>query len=92
MIKAKLDCGPLERSYGPYRNKWFLVPKKAEKYRLINAAQRLNAVTIKDASLPPSADDFNEEFAGFPLLSLLDLFSGYDQCILACYETFPASA
>ena len=60
-----------------------MVPKKAGKYRLINAAQRLNAVTIKDASLPPFADDFSEEFAGFPLLSLLDLFSGYDQCILA---------
>ena len=58
------------------------VPKKAGKYRLINAAQRFNAVTIKDASLPPSADDFSEEFAGFALLSLLDLFSGYDQCIL----------
>ena len=59
-----------------------MVSKKAGKYRLINAAQRLNAVTITDASLPPSADDFSEEFAGFPLLSLLDLFSGYDQCIL----------
>ena len=83
IINAKLDCGALEKSFGPYRNPWFLVPKKAGKYRLINAAQRLNAVTIKDASLPPSADDFSEEFAGFPLLSLLDLFSGYDQYILA---------
>ena len=60
-----------------------MVPKKAGKYRLINAAQRLNAVTIKDASLPPSADDFSEEFARFPLLSLSDLCSGYDQCIRA---------
>ena len=60
-----------------------LVPKKAGKYRLINPAEKLNAVTIKDASLPPSADNFSEEFAGFPLLSLLDLFSGYDKCILA---------
>ena len=83
IIKAKLDCGALERSFGPYCNPWFLVPKKTETNRLINAAQRLNAVTIKDVSLPPSADDFSEEFAGFPLLSLLDRFSGYDQCILA---------
>ena len=83
IIKAKLNCGALERSFGPYRNPWFLVHKKAGKYRIINAAQRLNAVTIKDASLPPSADDFSEEFAGFPLLSFLDIFSGYDQCILA---------
>ena len=57
--------------------------KKAWKYRLINSAQGLNAVTIRDTSLPPSADDFSEEFAGFPLPCLLDLFLCYDQCILA---------
>ena len=83
IIKAKLDCGALERSFGPYRNPWFLVPKKAGKYRVISAAQRLNAVTIKDASLPPSAGNFSEQFAMFLLLSLLDLFSSYDQYILA---------
>ena len=83
IIKAKIDCRVLERSCGPYRNLWFLVPKKAGKYRLINAAQRLNSVTIKDASLPPSADDFSEEFAQCLLLSLLHLFSRYDQYILA---------
>ena len=74
IIKAKLDCRALERSFAPYRNPWFLVPKKAGKYRLINAAQRLNAVTTQDVSLPPAADDFREEFSRFPLLSPLDLF------------------
>ena len=28
-------------------------------------------------------DEFNEAFAGFPLISLLDFLSGYDQCVLA---------
>ena len=32
IIKSKLDCGALERSCGPYRNPWFLVPKKVGKY------------------------------------------------------------
>jgi len=49
---------------------------------LINAAQRLNTITIKDASLPLSSEEYSEDFAGFPLLLLLDLFSGYDQCEL----------
>jgi len=57
IIRKKLECGALERCCGPYRNPWFLVPKKDKGYRLINAAQRLNAVTIKDASLPPSAEE-----------------------------------
>ena len=80
IVTRMLECGALERCCGPYRNPWILVPKKGGGHRLINPAQRLNAVTIKDASLPPSAD---EEFAGYPILSLLDLFSGYDQCALA---------
>ena len=52
-------------------------------YRLINSAQRINAVSIRDASLPPGADEFSERFAGYPLISLIDLCSGYDQCTLA---------
>jgi len=83
IIRKKLECGALERCCGPYRNSWFLVPKKDKGYRLINTAQRLNAVTIKDASLPPSAEEYSEDFAGFSVLSLLDLFSGYDQMALA---------
>jgi len=49
---------------------------------LINTAQKLNEVTMEDASLPPYLDEYREDFVGFPLLSLLDLFSGYDQCEL----------
>ena len=78
IIKDRIDCGTLERSFESSRNPWFLVPKKTGKYRLINSTQRLNAVTIKDASLPPTVDEFREEFAGYPLISLLDFFSGYD--------------
>src|SRR5258706_12753022 len=79
-----MQCGALDRSFRPYRNPWFLVPKKTPgKYRLINFAQRLNAVTIRDASLPPTVDEFSEAFTGFPLISLLDFFLGYDQCVLA---------
>lgn len=53
-----------------------------QRYRLISSAQRINAVTIRDASLPPAVDDFSEGFAVFPLVSLVDLFSGHDQCTL----------
>lgn len=58
------------------------MPKKTGGYRLINTAQKLNEVTMEDASLPPYLDEYREDFVGFPLLSLLDLFSGYDQCEL----------
>lgn len=82
IIEDRLKAGTAERSWGPYRNPWFLVPKKNKKHRLIIAAQRINAVTIRDASLPPSADEFSEDFTGYPVVSLLDFFSGYDQVSL----------
>ena len=83
IIKDRIDCGVLEGSFGSYQNPSFLVPKKTGKYHLINSTQCLNAVTIKDASLLSTVDEFSEEFAGYPLILLLDLFSGYDQCSLA---------
>jgi len=42
----------------------------------------INAVTIRDANLPPSVDEFSEQFAGMKVTSLVDFFSGYDQILL----------
>jgi RNase H-like domain found in reverse transcriptase/Reverse transcriptase (RNA-dependent DNA polymerase) len=82
MLRDRLKRGTLERCHGPYRNPWFLVKKKDGNYRLINAAMWLNKVTIRDATLPPTADEFAERFAGMKILTLADLHSGYDQCPL----------
>ncbi|KAK1914337.1 hypothetical protein P3342_007583 [Pyrenophora teres f. teres] len=53
--------------------------KKDKGYRLINNAQKINGVTIRDANPPPNPDEFSEEFAGCAIMSLMDFFSGYDQ-------------
>ena len=84
ILRDRLERGVLEYCDGPYRNPWFLVAKKAPgAYRLINAAMKLNSVTLRDANLPPSVDEFSEEFAGCAIASLIDFFSGYDQLVLA---------
>ena len=83
ILKKKLANGILEHSQGAYRSRFFLVAKKTPgEYRLINDVQPLNAVTIRDACMPPSVDDFSEDFAGYPILTSVDLFSGYDQILL----------
>ena len=59
--------------YRLYRNPFFLVIKKKPRdYRIINAAININRVTIRDANLPPSLDDFSEEFTGIYILSLIN--------------------
>ena len=78
MLKERIANGLLELCYGLYRNPWFLVKKKSGKYRMVNAAMNINKVTIRDANLPPSVDEFSEEFTGMYITSLIDFFSGYD--------------
>jgi hypothetical protein len=69
----------LEYSKGLYRNLWFLVKKKKPgEYRLINLAMHLNVITRRDINLPPSVDEFADEFTGYYIISLVDLYSGYD--------------
>lgn len=52
----------IEPSHDPYQNLWYLVKKSTTgKYRLVNIAVKLSRVTVKDANLPPYADEFCEE-------------------------------
>ena len=79
MVKERVQQGLLEPCHGSYRNPWFLVKNKSGKYRIVDAAMLINKVTIRDANLPPSADDFSEDFAGMSIATLVDFFSGYNQ-------------
>jgi hypothetical protein len=79
MLNDRIKRGMLERSEGPYRNLWFLAKKKDKiSYRLINVAMEMNRVTIRDANMPPSADEFAEEFFGCAVISLVNFFFRYD--------------
>ena len=83
MLKERLDRGVLEYSKGLYRNLWFLVKKKKPgEYRLINLAMHLNVVIRRDANLLLSIDEFVDEFIGCYIVSLVDLYSGYNQMLL----------
>jgi hypothetical protein len=81
-VKEKLELGMLEFSQGPYRNRYFLVEKKDKRFRFISDVQQLNKVTIRDSGMPPSVDEFSEDFAGHPITSSIDYYSGYNQIML----------
>jgi hypothetical protein len=45
----------------------------------VHDLQLLNAVTIRDASVPPFIEHLAESFAGYAVYGIMDLYSGYDQ-------------
>jgi hypothetical protein len=83
ILKDKINSGAYEPSMSSYRSAWFFVLKKDGKsLRLVHDLQPLNAVTIKDASLPPLIEEIAEDFGGRGCYGGLDLFAAFDQCPL----------
>jgi hypothetical protein len=56
--------------------------KKPREYRLINLAIYLNIVMRRNANLLPSINKFIDEFTGYYITSLVDLYSSYNQILL----------
>ena len=79
LLRQKVDMGILEPSSAPYSNRWFTVPKKNGSLRFIQDLQPVNRVTIRNAGIGPTIDEFAEAFAGRSIYSVGDLYSGYDQ-------------
>ncbi len=78
VLKLKMEAGVYEQSQSSYRSRWFVVPKKNGKLRIVHDLQPLNKVTIRDAGMVPIIDDFVEGFAGRQCYTVFDLFWGFD--------------
>ena len=76
LLDVKMKSKQIEPCCGPYRNRWFMTKKKGykdarekgdETWRFLQFIQDLqpaNAVTIRDAGILPTVDEFGESFAG----------------------------
>ncbi|GBG86824.1 hypothetical protein CBR_g42107 [Chara braunii] len=78
-LDGKMRTYVADYSSGPYASPWFCFIKPNGTLRWVQDLQRLNAVTVRDAGGLPNADALSESCAGRPIISLIDLFSGYDQ-------------
>ena len=79
ILKEQLNRGVLKYFKELYKNPWFLVKKKKPReYKLINLAIYLNAIIRQDANLLPSINKFTNEFTGYYIISLVDLYSNYN--------------
>ena len=80
MLEERLKIWVIEPYHGLYRNLLYLVKKSTpKKYRLVNIAVELNQVSVRDANLPSSADEFSEKFIVYTIFFLIDFFLGYNQ-------------
>jgi hypothetical protein len=82
IFKQKIAAGVYEPSDASYRSNWFCVKKKSGALHIVHDLQPLNAVTIRNAAVPPFVDQFVEGMAGRACYSMLDLFVGYDHRVL----------
>ena len=78
LLREKIAAGVYEPSQSSYRSRWFCVLKKNGKLRIVYDLQPLNKVSIRDAGLPPSLDDFVEPFVGRQCYTVFDLYWGFD--------------
>ncbi|GBG82182.1 hypothetical protein CBR_g34464 [Chara braunii] len=78
-LDGKIRTHVADYSSGPYASPWFCFIKPNGTLRWVQDLQRLNAVTVRDARGLPNADALSESCAGRPIISIIDLYSGYDQ-------------
>jgi len=83
MLLDQKAAGKYEYSTASYRSRIFTVVKPKGGIHLVADVQELNRVTVRDAGLPPTTDDFAEGFVDHVIYGLADLFSGYDRRKLA---------
>ncbi|PVH79382.1 hypothetical protein DL98DRAFT_420538, partial [Cadophora sp. DSE1049] len=57
--------------------------EKKRIYQLITTVIKINKITVCNTNLPSNINQFFTEFTRLIIASLIDLFSGYDQFILA---------
>lgn len=80
IIEDKWRSGVYEPSSSSYNSRWFCVFKKDGKsLRLVHSLEPLNAVTVRNAAMPPYTEVVAEDFAGRSIYTTLDLYVSFDQ-------------
>ena len=82
MLKNWIKHDILKSCHDSYQNFWFLIKKKFNQYHMINAAMNMIKIIIKDVNLSSDVNEFFKEFIDMIMISLIDLFSEYDQIML----------
>jgi transposase InsO family protein len=83
ILKSKIENGVYEPSTSSYSSRWFTVDKKNGKQRPVHDLQILNSITIRENGDPPVLLAYIERYAKRSIYTVLDLFVGYDNRLIA---------
>jgi hypothetical protein len=84
VVRKKIAAGVYKQSNLSYQSCWFTILRKGGgKLCIVHDLQPLNAVTIRDAGVPPYTEQLTENCGSRAAYGLLDLFVGYDKRTLA---------
>ena len=83
IMKTHILTGRYEPSSASYHSTFFAVEKKGGLLRIVHDLQPLNAVTIRDATLPLRVEDMIESFTRRAIFGLFNLKAGYNNRLLA---------
>jgi hypothetical protein len=84
VVCKKIAARVYKQSNSSYGSCWFTVLRKGSgKLCIVHDLQPLNAVTIRDAGVPPYTEQLTENCGSRAAYGLLDLFVGYDEQTLA---------
>ncbi|GBG88450.1 hypothetical protein CBR_g47150 [Chara braunii] len=81
-LDDKIRTHVADYSSGLYASVWFCFIKPNGMLRWVQDLQRLNAVTVRDAGGLPNADALSESCVERPIISLIDLYTDYDQFLV----------
>jgi hypothetical protein len=83
IIRDKIVSGAYEPSNIAYHSRWFCVIKRdGSSLCIVHDLCPFNAITIRDASIPPTMEQLVESFGARACYASLDLFVAYDQQVV----------
>ena len=79
MLRKQLKNEILKSCLRFYQNSWFLIKKKKMSiYQLVNAVMKMNAVTVQNAYISSSIEEFTAEFARIKIRFIINFYSEYN--------------